>query len=298
MQKLFVLEPVFDDVRFCRFDFEDSGVYSFDKMNEILCPRNHLQEFGEIRSLKSSWPTPKVSGSVSESNHFPCVYPYPVLSDLAVAELAPLLNSCGELLDLETPDGEYWLYHITSVEFSLNENESDVIFEHESKRFALSVDYFSFPAGSEFPDVFRISQWPEKVIVSEKFFSAVLSSGLTGFNMFQIWPLGADSIWQQNLVLDGTVCKQIASFWTATEPVQIELKLRSSEPSVVEARMLEKLLQFLNLHAQEIRSCGEVASESSENSVIISISNADPSKVLEWMNNQSCWRREWSLKVP
>ena len=68
------------------------------------------------RSLKATWPTPKVIGNVRRFNDFPCInLAYPAFSQRAVDLLRDVLEPNGELLPVRHEIGTYYFFNCTCM---------------------------------------------------------------------------------------------------------------------------------------------------------------------------------------
>jgi Immunity protein family (Imm11) len=112
----------------------------------------------------------------------------PTLSGRAVKTLRTILDGNGELLPLDSHEGDYFLFNVTRVVDALNEAESDIVRFPDGKK-VLDITRFVFiPQQVEGLDVFKLPQRPLGLtFVTDRFVQAVRDAGLVGFCFEWLW---------------------------------------------------------------------------------------------------------------
>lgn len=120
---------------------------------------------------------------------FPRIGPPPVLSARAVEALADLLAPCGELLALDTDEGDYALLNVTAVIDALDVERSDLVRLKRSgkitavRRYVLRSDRLGDAAVFKLPQLVRSHAY-----VTDRFVERVRAAGLVGLGLREVWP--------------------------------------------------------------------------------------------------------------
>lgn len=110
-----------------------------------------------------------------------------VLSEKAYKELADLCTGLCEFLPVNSPEGDrYYLLNITNLLNALDEEKSEL--EKYSDGSIFIIDEYSYYKDliKDFP-VFKLSNYPSPMLVTDEFVEKVKSSGLTGFEFKKVW---------------------------------------------------------------------------------------------------------------
>ena len=108
-----------------------------------------------------------------------------VLRPSAVAALGPLLERHGELLPLDCPDAELWLFNTMTVVDALDEDHSELVRFDDGA--ILAVERYAFHAEAVAP-VFKVPQLLRgPLFVSDEFAMALADAGLTGLELTEVW---------------------------------------------------------------------------------------------------------------
>src|SRR5690348_5122063 len=100
---IYKLTSCLDDPRFSGFDGNPTLFRSI--------PPNRKSLDFQVKRLLDGWQPPRVTGTVREINHYPCVAFQPAFSSHAARCLADILEPNGELLPILTPKGQYYFYN-------------------------------------------------------------------------------------------------------------------------------------------------------------------------------------------
>ncbi|WOH53609.1 imm11 family protein [Bradyrhizobium sp. sBnM-33] len=111
-----------------------------------------------------------------------------VLREHAARVLAPLLDRSGELLPLECPEADLWLFNVLTVVDALNEEKSELVRFDDGD--ILDVERYVFrPELTEGLVVFKVPQLLRgPLFLGDEFVSAVKAAGLRGSEFTQLWP--------------------------------------------------------------------------------------------------------------
>lgn len=106
----------------------------------------------------------------------------------AVEALGPLLLDNGELLPLDCPEAELWMFNATRVLDALDEKKSEII--RFSTGRVMAIERYAFrPEVIEGADVFKIPQFrASPTFVSQRFRDAWKAAKLRGLDFKPIWP--------------------------------------------------------------------------------------------------------------
>lgn len=143
------------------------------------------------KALSQEWRAYEVEFIRDELNEdllpgdFPAFGTVPTFSKRAVDALFDLLIENGELLPLNSSDGEFYAYNVLKVVNALDESRSDV------KRFSdggiMRVNTYAFYhrelAGQT---IFKVPQLAQE-FVTDSFVRRVRKSRLTGFKFVELW---------------------------------------------------------------------------------------------------------------
>ncbi|MCR9197830.1 MAG: hypothetical protein NXI04_04265 [Planctomycetaceae bacterium] len=244
MHALFTIKPIFDDARYGRFFLseDEPSVLGRTSLAADLNAEPSFADGRPIPSLKDVWPTPTVSGDIGDSNDYPSIYPWPVFSGRAISLLKPLLSPYGEFLPLNTPIGQFSVFHVRTVHDVLDTRASAIVFDHGSDRRALAVEHF-VPVASKLAavtsDIFRIPQLPQETFVSPRVYELMRDSDLEGMEFYRAYPVRAhEPIWYAH-PFTGPSDQPPAALYG----LRLEFSLKQAEPSVVESRRFANVSQ-------------------------------------------------------
>ncbi|WP_309383691.1 imm11 family protein [Cerasicoccus frondis] len=196
---------------------EYESVLGRDDLDEDLTPgyeASEEQRVWKVPLLSHLWKKPKVIGRVVPFNDFPCLdMVLPVFSKRATEALDSFLAPNGEMLELDSAGGEYFLYNVTNVRDALDLEHSRCEFWCNPPTTAVDIAYFSFKKDElKNASIFRIYEMPMMLFVTGEFVSAVNSLGLNGFKFKKVWPLAEGVDWRaesfRDEVLRGTNYKK------------------------------------------------------------------------------------------
>lgn len=113
-------------------------------------------------------------------------FPEPVVSGRAVAAIGDVLCRHGELLELLSDDGEFYLYNVTDVTDALDEAAS------HGERFPsgryMRIQKRAFAGGAlDGHEVFKLPQLRNEVHVTDTFVDRVEAAGLRGLAPVLVW---------------------------------------------------------------------------------------------------------------
>jgi hypothetical protein len=147
--------------------------------------------------IGSSWRPFRVwwdpNSSTRDLGDFPG-FPEPVVSGRVVEALGDVLRRHGELLELLSDDGEFYIYNVTDVADALDEAASS------GERFS-SGRYMHIQKRVFRPDVvgkhelFKIPQLRNEVHCTDAFRTRVEEAGLRGFAPVELWSERGGSRW-------------------------------------------------------------------------------------------------------
>jgi hypothetical protein len=106
-----------------------------------------------------------------------------VLRPSAVAALGPLLERHGELLPLDCPDADLWLFNTMTVVDALDEERSELVRFDDGA--ILAVERYEFRAVAPIFKVPQLLRGP--LFVSDEFASVLTAAGLTGLELTEVW---------------------------------------------------------------------------------------------------------------
>lgn len=114
----------------------------------------------------------------------------PILSEKAVLSLNELLESNGELLNINITDEDdnYYIFNVTNVKDALDKGLSNIKYFRDSNRIMRVKEYVFRKEVINDSDIFMLNEPKfEEPIVSQKFVNKVEESGLKGFKFELIW---------------------------------------------------------------------------------------------------------------
>ena len=104
----------------------------------------------------------------------------------AIDKMKPILDTHGELLPLECPDAELWVFNPTIVLDALDEQES-IASRWHGKIFMIDKHVFHADVVAGV-DIFKIASWRGgPVFVSDRFVDLWNASGLRGLTFDKVW---------------------------------------------------------------------------------------------------------------
>ncbi|MCK1641696.1 hypothetical protein IVA95_30170 [Bradyrhizobium sp. 157] len=100
----------------------------------------------------------------------------------------PLLDRSGELLPLECPEADLWLFNVLTVVDALDEEKSELVRFDDGD--ILDVERYVFrPDLTEGLAVFKVPQLLRgPLFLGDEFVRAVKAAGLRGPEFTQLWP--------------------------------------------------------------------------------------------------------------
>lgn len=108
-----------------------------------------------------------------------------VLRPSAVAALGGVLDQHGELLPLDCPDAELWLFNTMTVVDALDEDDSELVRFDDGT--ILAVERYAFRPEAVAP-IFKVPQLLRgPLFVSDEFASTLADAGLTGLDLTEVW---------------------------------------------------------------------------------------------------------------
>jgi len=114
-------------------------------------------------------------------------FPEPVLSGRAVAALGDVLRRHGELLELISDDGEFYLYNVTDVVDAIDEAASHGERFPSSGRWMFMQKRVFISAALVGHEIFKIPQLSNEPHVTNRFCERVEQAGLHGFSPRELW---------------------------------------------------------------------------------------------------------------
>lgn len=140
------------------------------------------------RTLDGPWKAPQVVQLVEEGipsgelGDFPTFGSTPVFSAKAVRALEPLLRGNGELLRLNFPAGDYYVFNVTAIADVLDEQRSILRRFSDGRVMHLAEPRFDRAKTAHAPAIYKIpQQLRSEVFVRPDFPKAVETNGLRGF---------------------------------------------------------------------------------------------------------------------
>lgn len=159
-----------------------------------LADFDRLRRF-EGRPLKQSWIPARVDlfrEATSFHRQIPGDFPYltagvPVFTPKSLTTLADLLELHGEILPLQSKDGDFFAYNVTSVIDCLDVPNSQVARFDDGG--IMDVKRYAFvPERLTAIPIFKIPQFPRSdVYVTDEFVKRVKDQGLIGFRFRHLW---------------------------------------------------------------------------------------------------------------
>lgn len=253
VNEIYILETMDEDPVYEGFGFGDTDPPSLlgrENLEEDLTPGYEESETIRIWSpvyLASLWKAPKVYGRIATFNDNPGVSCFPAFSKRACDVLHKLLKNNGELLPLDSQDGQYYLFNITKVVDVLDIENSKCEFWCDPPTTAIDIESYSF-YGDKLNDlsIFRIYDNPMEVFVTDEFVKTVQRNGLNGFSFKKVWPLPEGTDWRiynkehPLAINDSSIAKRKHTF-------VLILNLSDSKPSKAEIQRLEFIENELDL---------------------------------------------------
>lgn len=184
--KVYRLLP--DVEHYSSFVVDDSTLDTL-KLGEQLCERE---------SLRKTWKPFRISRSltgftVDEPNmrangDCVCIFltPAVVLSQIAISALSDLLEENGELLPLTSNDGDFYLYHVTSIVDALDHKRAHL--RYWSKESVRDVKHYSFDElRIEQLSIFRLPETRRiETLVTDAFVQETRVHSLGGFEFEEL----------------------------------------------------------------------------------------------------------------
>jgi hypothetical protein len=185
----------------------------------------------KMHRLAEHWKPMPVVGRVNPFNDYPCLdLVHPVFSCRAVDALGDMLVANGDVLQLETTVGEYYLFIVQTKIDALNVRKSRFTrCRKDEVARALSIDFFAFHATMlDDATIFRIPEQPNYTLVTDRFKDRVEQAGLNGFEFAKVWPLPEGSNW---MLEHRAWQKQQKAAKLAGEAVVLRFSLSGDTPS-------------------------------------------------------------------
>ncbi len=201
MTAVYKLEPVFDDPRFARYDFDlDPSLIGNEYLYEDFDGKNPGKLAWEPVSLAALWKPCRLLGRVQPYHDFPAPGSgTAILSRRAVETLKDLLSPSGELLPAITETGEYYVFNVLHKSDAFDVAKSIATFMPSSgKETAFSIERYELqPEKIGNHAIFRLREDPGSIMVTDRFKDRVEKAGLNGFFFAKVWPLAADEKWEE-----------------------------------------------------------------------------------------------------
>lgn len=176
------------------------SVLGNDTLLEDLIPaaRSTGEKLWQPPSFAGIWPQPKVQGNVPLIHDSPGVAAIlPAFSGRACDCLRQYLQGNGELLPLDTVNGEYYIFHITRFIDAVDHQRSKITYLKSDPVYVVDIHEYAMREDMiAEAHIFRAYDLPIHVIVSEAFVRTVLSSKLRGFVFVKIWPHPPGTNWR------------------------------------------------------------------------------------------------------
>jgi hypothetical protein len=201
--ELFLLKNIVDNPIYEGFgvvDLDEPSLIGRENILEDITPGYESSE--KVRKwnpvyLSSVWKPLKVAGRVAPFNDFPGVDGLPAFSQRACDVLRDYLEPNGELLPLDSVEGNYFFFNITRVVDVLDVEGSKCHFWCDPPTTAVDIESYSFHAERlSGLSIFRIYDSPNDVFVSDEFVNRVYANHLNGFAFYKIWPLPEEVTWR------------------------------------------------------------------------------------------------------
>jgi hypothetical protein len=110
-----------------------------------------------------------------------------IFRESAIEKMKPILDTHGELLPLECPDAELWVFNPTIVLDALDEQASIVSRSNSGQIFMIDKHVFHADVVAGV-DVFKVASWCKgPVFVSDRFVDLWNASGLRGLEFKKLW---------------------------------------------------------------------------------------------------------------
>ncbi len=195
---LYKLTCITDDPEFEGFGFHDAqsfrgkGRLAFDFDPDDIPTKGRGWT---VTRMAASWVPPHVRGRVKPHNDYPCVnLTVPAFSSRAVAALRDFLEPNGELLQLDSPVGEYYAYNITTVADILDHERSEIEWFSGGHVSALHIRrYECIPEKLRGLSIFRLVEMSSSTFVHQVFVDRVREHRLQGFGFTRLWVEKASS---------------------------------------------------------------------------------------------------------
>lgn len=111
----------------------------------------------------------------------------PVFRKSAVEKMRPILDEYGELLPLECPDAELWVFNATNILDAFDE-ETSVYSRSITGQIYLIDKYVFRPHVVDGIDMFKVASWRAgPTFVSDRFVDLWNASGLKGLKFDKLW---------------------------------------------------------------------------------------------------------------
>ena len=202
-KSLYSLDVVTDEPPFESFALIDApSILGRDNFDEDITPGFEMsgteREWKPVFFKDRDWKAPKVVGRVPEFQNFSSIdFVLPVFNKKACEILNDFLTPNGELLSIDSPNGDFYFYNVTRVLDALDVKNSDVEFWCDPPTSAIDIRYFSFKENViEDHSIFRFIEDPMRLVVTDQFVKIVRDNKLTGFHFDKIWPLPEASYWR------------------------------------------------------------------------------------------------------
>jgi hypothetical protein len=167
-----------------------------DRLDD-LCPDRPFAEKWVVPRVRKIWKPLKTKGRIRAGNDIQWVMNTPALSERAIAVLGPLIDGHCELLPIQTPAGQYWILHVTTVVDIVDDTRSKLSFPEEADRVVKSYDYYVLQeaALARSPAIFQMRNDPGACYVKQAFVDLVSKAAITNFACARIWPWPRGTNW-------------------------------------------------------------------------------------------------------
>lgn len=259
--EIYILETIDDNPIYEGFGLENMYLPSLlgrENILEDITPgyeaSDKIREWKPV-CLTDIWSPLKVKGRVAPFNDYPGVDGLPAFSKRACDILHNDLVNNGELLELDSDLGVYYLYNITTAADILDVEKSKCEFWCEPPTTAIDVyNYVFYKDRIKDLTIFRIFEEPMNVFVTDVFVNKVLDSGLNGFQFKKVWPIPNNEDWKSfnNKLPD----KKQGSIELRKYTLIIILNLCNKKPNKSENKLIKTLENHID-NILQIRTINE-----------------------------------------
>jgi hypothetical protein len=252
-EELYSLEIVTDNPLFEGFAMESApSVLGRGGLRDDMRPgfeaSESVREWRPVR-LARLWKPPTVKGRVAPYQDFPGIdMVLPAFSRRACDALREFLEPNGELLLLNSTNGEYYFYNITTVLDVLDLARSRCDFWCDPPTTAVDIDYFAFhEEGLVGNSIFRVLELPIYAFVTDAFRDRVFDSGLHGFHFEKVWPYPPGVDWRLEAKKRGADVRHLRQ-----HTIVIFLAFAGAEPSTDDSVRFASFADELSRNAESL----------------------------------------------